>query len=296
MINKQALCFEKNQAYEEFNQSKLGLLPARFIPREICEKVESGFTQIIPYVIFYYVDFSEGKVNFFSYSRATTITEERLKNKISLGIGGHIDSVDDVVCDDIIVTAVPADGSAVSDVYNLTAENLRDTVVRTAKREALEELGNIAVIEKIAGSKESIVIFTTDESDVDKVHTCYMIPVQLTQEEMQSMLSNTEYNKEEVASISVLPLNFKFLLENFNFNSSLDEMMAELTEKFDMEDWSKASVYLVMNFVFNVFSKSITYTDLIKALIAKIEQAQSEKGEQPEETQATAEEPTGVPA
>jgi len=268
---KQALCFEKNEAFQEFNQGKSDKLPACFVPREICEAVENNMLQIIPYVVFYYVDFAGGKLNFFSYTRASGITEERLKDKISLGVGGHIDSVADVVCDDVTVTPLDEEGTAVSDVYHMNAANLKDTVIRVAQREVREELGDIAIIEKIAAYKDSIVVFNLEENDVDKVHACYMVPVQLTLEEMQAMLENTAFNKEEVASISVLPLNFKFLLEGFNFDKALDAMMAELAEKFDIEAWSNVAIYIVTTFVFNIFNKAVTYDDFVKALVSKLE-------------------------
>ena len=283
-MTKQALCFDKNEAFEAFNQGQGQTLPARFVPRDICENVESGLIQVIPYVVFYYVDFGGGKVNFFSYTRANTITEERLKDKISLGVGGHIDSVSDIVCDDITITPLDAEGTAVSDVYNMSAANLKDTIIRVAKREVAEELGNIAVIEKIEAYKESIIVFNIEDNDVDKVHACYMVPVQLTLEEMQAMIANTEFNKEEVASISVLPLNFKFLLEGFNFNKSIDDMIEELSEKFDIEAWSKVAVYITMTFVYNIFSKAITYDDLVKSLVGKIEAAAAAESAQSADT------------
>lgn len=272
-MTKQALCFEKNEQFEAFNQGQLEKLPARFVPREICESVDAGLLQVIPYVVFYYVDFAAGKLNFFSYTRAGGITEERLKDKISLGVGGHIDSVADIVCDDITVTPLDAEGTAVSGVYQMTGANLKDTVVSVAKREVAEELGQLpmGIIDKIEAYKDSIVVFNLEENDVDKVHACYMVPVQLTLEEMQAMLANVDYNKEEVASISVLPLNFKFLLEGFNFNNALDDMIKELGEKFDIEAWSNVAVYIITTFVFNIFNKAVNYDDIVKVLVAKLE-------------------------
>ena len=47
-------------------------------------ELDPGFKQVIPYLIFNYAD------KFFLMQRKSTASESRLKNKYSLGIGGHI--------------------------------------------------------------------------------------------------------------------------------------------------------------------------------------------------------------
>ncbi len=54
-----------------------------FLPRSQAE-VDSGYKQIIPYLVFTY------KNKYFLMQRKDTASEKRLKNKYSLGIGGHI--------------------------------------------------------------------------------------------------------------------------------------------------------------------------------------------------------------
>ncbi|HTM06248.1 MAG TPA: hypothetical protein VL201_03315 [Patescibacteria group bacterium] len=54
-----------------------------FIPRGIAEE-DPTYKQIIPYLIFHYED------SYFLMQRSATASEERLQNKYSLGIGGHI--------------------------------------------------------------------------------------------------------------------------------------------------------------------------------------------------------------
>jgi predicted NUDIX family phosphoesterase len=272
-MGKQALCFVKNEEYKLFNEGQQKELPARFVQREICETVEANYLQIIPYVVFYYVDFPEGKLNIFTYTRANSITEERLKGKMSVGVGGHIDSANDVVCANIEVTAVGEDNSLSSEVYHMTRTDLRDTVIRAAKREVQEELGDIAVLEKIEQYKECIIGFTLDTNEVDKVHTCYMVPVQLTLEEMQAMLANPNFNKEEIASIAVLPLNFKLVIEGLNVDQALNEMIEQIKQTFDIEAWGPASIYFISKFVLNLFT-SISYEELAGLLADKVKQQQ----------------------
>lgn len=54
-----------------------------FIPRNIAEQ-NSAYKQIIPYLVFRHQD------SYFLMQRSATASEQRLQNKYSLGIGGHI--------------------------------------------------------------------------------------------------------------------------------------------------------------------------------------------------------------
>ena len=55
---------------------------------------DPSFKQLIPYVVFRYQD-DAGVTRIFSYSRGKGNGEARLTSKWSVGIGGHISSVDD---------------------------------------------------------------------------------------------------------------------------------------------------------------------------------------------------------
>ncbi|MFA6066310.1 MAG: hypothetical protein WC707_03940 [Candidatus Babeliaceae bacterium] len=66
----------------------------QFLPRSQME-LDPEYKQIIPYLIFTYED------TFFLMQRQPHATEQRLKSKMSLGIGGHIRE-EDITGDDII--------------------------------------------------------------------------------------------------------------------------------------------------------------------------------------------------
>jgi predicted NUDIX family phosphoesterase len=71
-----------------------------FSPRHISYRArcdvekDPSFKQLIPYVIFRYTD-AENKLNVFQYTRGTGMGEGRLHRKRSVGIGGHISTIDD---------------------------------------------------------------------------------------------------------------------------------------------------------------------------------------------------------
>jgi len=61
-------------------------------PRNAMEQ-DPGFKQLIPYVIFRHTNTS-GQVSLFQYTRGKGMGESRLHSKRSVGIGGHISSID----------------------------------------------------------------------------------------------------------------------------------------------------------------------------------------------------------
>jgi len=61
----------------------------KFVRRGDCERDES-LLQIIPYVIYWLRDSGE----FLSFTRGSKIHENRLANKVSIGIGGHMNEED----------------------------------------------------------------------------------------------------------------------------------------------------------------------------------------------------------
>ncbi len=111
---------------------------ASYRPRPEMEK-DPSFKQLIPYMIFRHVD-EQGGVSLFQYTRGSGQGEQRLHRKMSVGIGGHICSVDH--CDDG------------ADVY---AQGMR--------RELEEEVTiDTPYRERIVG------LINDDETDVGKVH------------------------------------------------------------------------------------------------------------------------------
>ncbi len=64
----------------------------RYLPREKME-TDPTFKQLIPYCIFQYTDPS-GEWHVFQYQRGTGQGESRLHKKRSIGIGGHVSTLD----------------------------------------------------------------------------------------------------------------------------------------------------------------------------------------------------------
>ncbi len=91
--------FRRLGYFQGFSAQVDRYLPDLFSPRHTSyrprREVEQdpGFKQLIPYVIFTYAD-PDKKLTLFQYTRGTGMGEGRLHSLRSVGIGGHISSID----------------------------------------------------------------------------------------------------------------------------------------------------------------------------------------------------------
>ena len=77
---------------EKYLQTLLDQKNTQYLPRDQMEE-DPSFKQLIPYCIFQYVDES-GNAHVFQYARGKGGGESRLHSKRSVGIGGHISTLD----------------------------------------------------------------------------------------------------------------------------------------------------------------------------------------------------------
>lgn len=88
LVVKRELLFT-DQAWHGLNTKDNQLLESiittqqEFLPRSLMEQ-DPTYKQIIPYVIYHY------NGTYFVMQRTSTASEQRLKNKFSMGIGGHV--------------------------------------------------------------------------------------------------------------------------------------------------------------------------------------------------------------
>jgi len=125
-----------------------------FRPRSDVEK-DPSFKQLIPYMIFSHTA-SGGPVRLFQYVRGKGTGESRLRNKRSIGIGGHI-SADDVTA------------------------NMHDFYREGMLRELHEE-----VILDSAFTEECVGMINDDETEVGKVHLGIVHRFELAEPLLQS--------------------------------------------------------------------------------------------------------------
>ncbi len=119
-------------------QQLLGSDLIEYRPRSEMERDDS-YKQLIPYCIFRHVN-DAGETSVFCYTRGGGSGESRLKSKMSIGVGGHISSID---------AEVPG-----ADVYQ-----------RGLERELEEEISI-----ETGFRQECVGLINDDETDVGRVH------------------------------------------------------------------------------------------------------------------------------
>ncbi len=128
-----------------------GLLDSEHVsyrPRHEMED-DPSFKQLIPYVVFRHTD-SAGSQSLFQYTRGKGQGEGRLHSKQSIGIGGHISSVD----------AGP----------NVEGSNVDDTAARNPYHEGMRRELEEEVIIRTPYVDQCVGLINDDETEVGRVH------------------------------------------------------------------------------------------------------------------------------
>jgi predicted NUDIX family phosphoesterase len=121
-----------------------------FHPRSLME-TNPAYKQIIPYLIFTHDN------NYFLMQRRSDASETRLRNKLTLGIGGHIRQ------EDMSAEASAKEGtSSFAEASEDTQENLLYAWATREFHEEVEYTGNLTV--------KPLGIINDDSDDVGKVH------------------------------------------------------------------------------------------------------------------------------
>jgi len=81
-----------SNAADQYLPTLLDSAHTEYLPRDQME-TDPSFKQLIPYCIFQHID-TDGTVHVFQYRRGSGTGETRLQKKRSVGIGGHISTLD----------------------------------------------------------------------------------------------------------------------------------------------------------------------------------------------------------
>ena len=125
-------------------------LPSVLADRHWCE-TEPFYVQLIPYITFYRKNEETKEIEIFSYTRGKAGNENRLHDKISVGVGGHIE-----------------------ELPNSPEQNLRDVLFNATLREIEEELGEQALPDEIGlviwSALSKAVIYLDTRTPTEAVH------------------------------------------------------------------------------------------------------------------------------
>lgn len=285
---KQALCVQSYDQLSDLVQKNIDFVEAKLIDREICENPENGHQQLIPYVSFYATDFDAGKLMFIQYQRkGQGEGDARIAGKTSIGFGGHIDNIDDIVAEEIITNE---DGTQ---TFKMSLANLIETGYKTAYREIQEELGLDLQAMGLSLERSETAFFKGDMSEeVNRVHLGLSIQKEVTVEQFNELKDKAQYQPEEIQALDVLGINLDLIVEEMDLSRTLDKVTRDLVEKRGLEDWSgKIFNYVTLKEINRLISV-VEYKDLV--MIAKVKIAEAQRKAQRDQEEASTEEAVEV--
>lgn len=267
---KRALCINSFNELSDIIRDETKILDTSLVAREVCEDPNNKFLQIIPYVTFFAVIPSEGKIMFIQYKRAAKGSEDRLLSKTSIGFGGHIDQEAEIKFQ---TRSVAEDGTI---HYVMTKQDLIDTCITAAKREVTEELGSdvLAAIGAELNFNES-AFFTGDQREpVNQVHLGLSFPVKLTTEQFTKLLEIINANPEEIEVVDKMTVNIRHIIEEMDISATNSRIIQQLIQQHCVEDWSTRVFDFIVRKEISIILKDINYDDLYHLSITKKQELQ----------------------
>lgn len=209
-----------------------------FLPRYICEDSKNCYhVQIIPTVTI--VNINSDAFKIIVYTRSNRISEERLVDKKSCTIGGHIDSLED-----INLIYINEENLRQAKPFNMTKSNFNKVLDNCRKRELIEEVGeDVCDFLSEHSSTMTEVIYSKD-TDVSRLHIGFNKIYKLNSNDFDTIFSKFSIDKSEIASVNVYELEFNYFRNLIKENESKDykdkiiSNLKDILEESNFEDWS----------------------------------------------------------
>ena len=287
---KLALATREYDKLQDLLERKIETMEFYLVDREICEKVDSGWMQLIPYSSISCYDPNNGDMKFLAYQRAEGSGEERLVSATSIGFGGHIDRREDITCTRMEdVTDVPG----TTRVYHMSTQDLMVTALEACKREWKEEIG-FDPIEEFGIDIHGSVRFTffrdpNPENEVGQVHFGVSIPLTLDQDQMTKLFEKAKAEESEIKDLREFVINAGQILMSFDVSEVATKVIKDIAEKDKMEPWSVQVLSQRMLEYFELMRTHVTYTDIIAAVKKNVEARKAAIEEQQKAMQEAAE-------
>lgn len=263
-MTKLALSSKHFDQLQDLVEKKIETLPFELVDRAICEHVENGWVQLIPYSSISCYDPTNGDLKFVAYQRSEGTGEQRLVNATSVGFGGHVDTVDDLTCTRMEELE---DGRT---VYHMSTMDLLTTALATARREWVEEIG-FDPIEEFGVGAANTVRFTffrdpDETNEVGKVHCGVLIPLCVTPEQMAEVFTKAKLQETEVKDLSELVIGAGRILMSFDVSEVASTIIIRMVEEHKLENWSVQVISQTLLEYFELMRSHVSYADIIEAV------------------------------
>lgn len=292
---KKALCIQNLENFSDLINKKQETIELALVDREVCEKPENLFLQLIPYVSFYTVNEETGLMEFIRYVRSNAGSEERLHKMVSIGFGGHID-------DEELICSLPANKYQNEDgtwYLDYTYDNILKVIDATARQELKEELG-FDVFEKIGfelTADKVVFAKSNDGDDVSKVHLAASISVKLSQEQFTTVLEacsnmlSLGTESKEVTELGRFAVYLSEFIETMDITATMNRIKAKISQSdLRVESWTWLVVDYILRQEIQELIGLIKYTNLVQLNKAIAQAIEAKRLEEEAQAQAQQEE------
>lgn len=287
---KIALCLKDLNDFNRLSDGEIETIDFQFVDRTICEVPDQGFFQLIPYVTFSFLDTPKGKLNYVIYRRPSKGEgEARLQGNSSIGFGGHIDSVDDLTFTESFVNE---EGVT---LYKMTLEDIKNTCMKCATREVIEEVGFDA-FKELDISNDSITFGLEREQDPDEVgqvHVCISIKVNLDEPRFAAFFSKAQAEETEIEELKSIAIDAGKFLGSFNVEGAVAHMNKQLNDEVQMEKWSTTVINSMLFQLVGFIQQNWDFKVVMDALIENMK-AKEEESDQPQDAVVKSDDSQGV--
>lgn len=263
-----ALCVKSYSELQGLVAGQVTTVEAKFVEREVADLVENGLQQLVPYVVFYNMDVSAGKLKFIQYLRpGQTVegTDERISGNTSIGFGHPI-------AESAVITATEtATGENGETSYTVSLQDIITTGIDAGLQTVLAQTGvDVKAVLGDVLDLSQIAFFTSDvPADEHKVRTGIAIPVHLTAEQFELLRTTMAPNAEVIEKLDMLGINVDRIVEEMDITPTINNVVNELVGKYNLEAWSTMMFNYIVRKELHAMMVNISYQDIVALVHAK---------------------------
>lgn len=268
-----ALCVKSYSDLQQLTSGQVETIEVTLVERDVADNVENGLQKLLPYVVFYNMDISAGKLKFVQYLRAAAAVAEGEQPQprfTSVGFGKFIEMPESLRSRETII------GENGEESYAVNLSDLLDLSVVAGMNDVLEVAGVDvkALFGQVIDANDLAFFNSQAPDDMYRTVTGVAIPVALTSEQFDLFLASKQINPAFVEQIDTLGINIDRIVEEMDITPTIDKVIGELVERHSLEAFSAMMFnYIARKELFNML-KDVNYADIVALVHAKRAQLQ----------------------
>lgn len=259
------------KSYAELQQLVAGQVPtveATLVDVAVANNVENGLQALNPYVVFYNMDVSAGKLKFIQFLRSAAPVaegEERAPSPTAIGFGKNVETESQIQSTETII------GEDGNKSFAMSLQNIMDTMVAVGLTDVFEMIGlDVKTVLGDVIDFSQLAFFKSDvPMDELKVRVGIAIPVPLTAEQFELVRTSATLNPAFIEKLDTLGINIDRIVEEMDITPTIDNVIGELVGKYNLEAWSTMMFNYIVRKELHEMMKEISYQDIVALVNGK---------------------------